>query len=220
VVAPHHSIHDIDLPAATVVERAVSEITVLVTDIRGYTKLCQEIGEARVAEIMQTFNTEAGAVLRKLNVWGIKYIGDAVMAIWVGPPEGFGLMALRATSALMDIADSLTDRFELASPMLLGAAVNTGVASIGNMGSTSASDYTALGDVVNKVFRLEASTKELQGDVVISNESYKVLRPKIDPGESMIAKKVQLKGYSDLEFVYTLDVSTLRRILAVHGFWG
>ena len=220
VVAPHHSIHDIDLPAATVVERAVSEITVLVTDIRGYTKLCQEIGEARVAEIMHTFNTEAGAVLRKLNVWGIKYIGDAVMAIWVGPPEGFGLMALRATSALMDIADSLTDRFELASPMLLGAAVNTGVASIGNMGSTSASDYTALGDVVNKVFRLEASTKELQGDVVISNESYKVLRPKIDPGDSMIAKKVQLKGYSDFEFVYTLDVSTLRRILAVHGFWG
>jgi len=56
-VAHHHSTHDIDLPAATVVERAVSEITVLVTDIRGYTKLCQEIGEARVAEIMHTFNT-------------------------------------------------------------------------------------------------------------------------------------------------------------------
>jgi adenylate cyclase len=220
VVAHHDSARDIDLPAATVVERAVDEITVLVTDIRGYTKLCREIGEARVAEIMHTFNTEAGAALRKLSVWGVKYIGDTVMAIWVGPPEGFALAALRSTSALMDIADSLKDRFELASPILLGSAVNVGVASVGNMGGTSASDYTALGDVVNKVFRLEASAKELRGEVVISSEAYKVLRPKIDPGNSMIAKKVQLKGYSDFEFVYTLDVTTLRRILAVHGLWG
>lgn len=222
VVAHHDPEHDIDFAGKTVAERPIGEITVLVTDIRGYTKLCREIGEARVAEIMYTFNTEAGAVLRKLNVWGVKYIGDAVMAIWVhhGPPESFGLAALRAISALMDIADSLKDRFELASPVLLGSAVNMGAASIGNMGSTSASDYTALGDVVNKVFRLEASSEELGGDVVVSGEAYKVLRPKIDPGNSMIAKKVQLKGYSDLESVYTLDFGTLRRILAIHGSWG
>lgn len=221
VVAPHDPEHD-SFAGATVVERPSAEITVLVTDIRGYTKLCREIGETRVAEIMHTFNTEAGAVLGRLRVWGVKHIGDAVMAIWVhhGPPEGFTLAALGAACAIMDIADSLKDRFKLASPVLLGAAVNVGVASIGNMGSTAASDYTALGDVVNKVFRLEASAEALGGDVVISSEAYKILRPKIDPGNSMIAKNVQLKGYSDSEFVYTLDVSTLRRIVATHGAWG
>jgi adenylate cyclase len=213
---------DLDFACATVVERRIAEIPVLVTDIRGYTRLCREIGETRVAEIMHTFNNEAGAALGRLKVWGVKYIGDAVMAIWVhhGPPEGYTLVALGAASAITNIADSLKDRFKLASPVSLGAAVNVGVASIGNMGSAAASDYTALGDVVNKVFRLEGCSAELRGHVVISKESHESFRLRIDPCNSMIPKKVQLKGYSDSEFVYTLDVSALRRVVAIHKAWG
>jgi hypothetical protein len=48
---------------ATIVERPVNEITVAVVDIRGYTKFCREIGEVRVAEIMHTFNIEAGRLV-------------------------------------------------------------------------------------------------------------------------------------------------------------
>jgi adenylate cyclase len=200
---------------ATIVERPVNEITVAVVDIRGYTKFCREIGEVRVAEIIHTFNIEAGTVLRSLNAWGVKYIGDAVMAIWVnhGPAREFLLTALRAISALMDIAASLQDRFQLDAPVLLAAAVNVGPASIGNMGSSAAPDYTALGDVVNKVFRLEDCAGNLQADLVISSQAYKALQREIDPERSMVPRDVQLKGYSDSELVYTLDKNALRRIL-------
>jgi len=190
-------------------------ITVLVTDIRGYTALCQQIGAARVAKIMQTFNSEAGKALARLDVWGVKYIGDAVMALWVhqGPPKQFLISGLRAISALLQIAESLQPRFGLASPVLLGAAMNTGTACIGNMGSNAAADYTALGDVVNRVFRLEASTRDLQADVVISSYVYNELRSEIDPENSMTAHGVQLKGYPELNFVYAMDRQTLRRAL-------
>jgi len=203
-----------DIFDVTVVERPLSEITLAVVDIREYTMLCQRVGEVRVAEIMQTFNTEAGTVLAGLNAWGVKYIGDAIMAIWVNwSPRTFLFTALRAVSAVMDIAASLQDRFLLESPVLLGAAVNVGKAAIGNMGSSAVADYTALGDAVNKAFRLEDCAGDLQVDLVLSSDVYKMLQPEIDPGKTMIAKNVPLKGYADSESVYTLDKSTLRNIV-------
>jgi adenylate cyclase len=202
-------------PDATMVERPVSEITVAVVDIRGYTKICQNVGEVRAAEMMHAFNTEAGTLLGDLNAWGVKYIGDAVMAVWVnhGPPKQFVFRALQAISGLMDIAAGLQDRFHLDSPVLLRAALNIGAASVGNMGSKAAPDYTAIGDVVNKVFRLESCAGDLQADLVLSGHVYNVLQRGIDPKKLMIGKRVQLKGYADSELVYTLDKDQLRSIL-------
>jgi adenylate cyclase len=203
-------------PDATIVERPVSEITVAVADIRGYTKLCQKVGEVRAAEVVHALNTEAGAVLENLNVWGVKYIGDAVMAVWVnhGRAKRFVFRALRAISGLIDIADSLQNRFQLDAPIRLRAALNVGAASIGNMGSKAAPDYTAIGDVVNKVFRLEGCAGDLEVDIVLSARVYGVLQQEIDPQNAMIAKSVHLKGYADSELVYTLDKNQLQSILA------
>lgn len=199
----------------TVPVRSVSEITVLVMDIRGYTNLCQHIGEARVAEIMRTFNSETGAVLTDLNAWGVKYIGDAVMAIWVHRDSRapFLIAALRAISALEEIAGSLQPRFGLESPVLLSAAMHIGMASIGNMGSKASADYTALGDVVNKVFRLAATSQELQADVVISKEAYNVLLSEINIERLMTAHEVQLKGYADWHLVYAMNRQALLGLL-------
>jgi adenylate cyclase len=202
-------------PDETIVERPVSEITVAVADICGYTKICQKIGEVRIAEVLHTFNTEGAAVLATLNPWSLKYIGDAVMSIWVnyGPAEKFLFRALRASSELMAIAAGLQERFQLDSPVMLRAAVNVGAASIGNMGSSAAPDHTAIGDTVNKVFRLEECAEQLQADVVLSSKAYKALQGEIDPEKLMVAKEVALKGYANSESVYTLDEGKLRSIL-------
>jgi adenylate cyclase len=205
----------VSYPPETMFYRSIDEITVVVTDVRGYTRLCQEIGEARVAEIVHAFNSDAGTVLAGLNVWGVKHIGDAVMAIWVhrGSRTASLVAALRGISELLEIAETLQSRFGLASPVLLGAAVNTGVASIGNMGSIAAADYTALGDVVNKVFRLEAATRELQADVVISSEVCDALLPEMDLRNSTTAHRVQLKGYTEPTLVYVMSRSALHKEL-------
>jgi len=206
-------------PLATIVDSFVSVISVIVMDIRGYTDLCRRIGDAHVAEIMQSFNSEAGAALAALNARSVKYIGDTVMAFWVhrGSPAPFLMAALRGISTLLEIAERLQPRFGLDSPVIFGAAANMGMASIGNMGSTVAPDYTALGDAVNKAFRLEASTRELQADVIISSEVYEALRSVADLQGSLSAHKVHLKGYSEGALVYAMNRETLRNVLESLG---
>ena len=75
--------HVIFKEASTIVTFAMTQLTVVVVDIRGFTSLSREIGEARIAEVIRTYNTEAGIILNRSGAWNMKFIGDAVMAIWM-----------------------------------------------------------------------------------------------------------------------------------------
>ena len=62
---------------------SVKEITVLVVDVRGFTRMSQEIGENLLCQVMGTFFRKGGSILQAQNSWSQKYIGDAIMAVWV-----------------------------------------------------------------------------------------------------------------------------------------
>ena len=72
-----------DALLGTVVQIKSEEITVMVVDIRGFTQLSQEIGAEKLGEMMGQFIRESGSLLRAQGAWGQKYIGDAVMGIWM-----------------------------------------------------------------------------------------------------------------------------------------
>jgi adenylate cyclase len=199
----------------TVVNVSLREITIIVADIRGYTDLCRQIGEVRIAEILQSFNTSAGAMLETMVAWSVKYIGDAVMAIWVhrAPRMASVLAGLRAIAALQEIAMGLQSRFDLKDPVRIGAALNIGFASIGNMGSNSAADYTALGDSVNKAFRLESATRALDADIALSTEVYEMLQRITNLEGLATPHEVQLKGYAESSVVYVMTRQNLQQAL-------
>jgi adenylate cyclase len=197
-----------------VVERM---ITILVLDIRNYTVLARELGEARITEIMNKLFHRSGELLKRRGSWAQKYIGDAVMAFWVHageggtPPEIVSLFeSLIELSALID---ELNAEFEPPRPLAFGAGINSGVAVTGNMGSAGLSDHTAMGDAVNKAFRLEDATKRVGRAVVVGDSTYRMMELTDLEPVAFTEHSVELKGYDEPEQAYGLGLEDLERVV-------
>lgn len=201
---------------ATMIHLANSLISVLVIDIRGYTPLSRELGEERISALMSELFREAGELLFRNKSWSQKYIGDAVMGVWVHnqpqvTSEEFATI-IDTIAELRLIVEPLEKRFGLSRPLTFGASINTGYAQIGNMGSAAISDFTALGDTVNKAFRLETASKELQCDLVIGRSSIDYLVPPLRREQHPPATEVVIKGYDRPERVFRLMFADLPRL--------
>ena len=191
-------------------------ITVLVADIRGFTGLAQRIEPDILSNMTGSLFRKAGKALHELGSWAQKYIGDAVMAVWVHEDLAPTTKELRAVfdavSQLTGIADGLQGTLGLDEPVRLGVGINTGMAMVGNAGSVAMSDYTALGEVVNHAFRLEAATRTLDCDLVLGKGTYDFLAPSIGPGILQVCTTM-LKGYEEPATVYTAQIDALKTLL-------
>jgi adenylate cyclase len=184
-------------------------ITVLVIDIRDFTKLTQQMDEHVLSEAIGTWFRRAGQIIDRHGSWVDKYIGDAVMTVWIHDTEKNAdtvatqdmLKVYRALHELYEMSNALNQQFELPFRLRVGAGVNTGYAMVGQMGTSAHPDYTALGDTVNAAFRLESSTKQLGMDVAIGSTTYShtpyasVLLP-------LKQYAVELKGYANPTVTY------------------
>jgi adenylate cyclase len=196
------------------------EITVMVVDIRGYTPLSLKIGADKLGEVLGHFFRECGSLLQAQGAWGQKFIGDAVMAIWmhdaVQPGSQLVRKALRSVYGIYEIADSLGAQFQLDDPIRIGAGINTGFASLGNLGSAAGADHTALGDTVNKAFRLESATKDAGFDVLVGQSTLALLGK--EPASSLFQmRQVSLKGYAAPETCHGISFTSLAAFLEVGG---
>jgi adenylate cyclase len=174
--------------------------TVLVTDVRNFTGLTQQIDQSVLCQVIGTWFREAGVLLKARGSWSQKYIGDAIMSTWVhkqGNRTQEMAQILRALVELVAMTATLHERFGLEEPIRIGAGINTGMATIGNAaGSGSFTDYTALGDTVNAAFRLESATKDADVDVLLGEESFQWLAQITQPEPYFVARTVSLKGYA------------------------
>jgi adenylate cyclase len=105
-----------------------------------------------------------------------KYIGDAVMAIWGAPFEEDN-HARRACNSALDMLARLHEMQQgwkdRGQPVLeIGIGINTGIASVGNMGSALRYGYTAIGDAVNLASRLEGLNKEYGTRIIVSESTH------------------------------------------------
>jgi len=109
-----------------------------------------------------------------------KYIGDAVMAFWGAPfeEEDHAVRACHAALAMMQRVAELREEWRAAgSPLLdIGIGLNTGTASVGNMGSQLRYGYTAMGDAVNLSSRLEGLNKEYRTHILVGSTTFEVAR--------------------------------------------
>lgn len=196
---------------------ATSDITVLVMDICNFTGLAQKLDATVVAELIADFNRQTGQVLDRAQPWSVKYIGDAVMAVWVHPGQTPLPTLVRVLQSILDIQSvvaGMQQKFNLSEELRIGAGINTGLASIGNLGSGLSSDYTALGDVVNKAFRLEAVTRTLSADVIFGEEIHTALGTVFTVDKFVQRNRSLLKGYAQPSDVYLLSTAELQKMLA------
>jgi len=201
-----------------VVER---KITIMVLDIRNYTVLARELGEARVTEIMNKLFHQSGEILKRNGSWAQKYIGDAVMAFWVhGDEESTAQDVVCVFESIVQLARviaGLNKEFALPRPLEFGTGINSGIAVTSNMGSAGLSDHTAMGDAVNKAFRLEAATKDVGREIVISRSTYALMKVPDEVLPLFTTHTVDLKGYDEPEEVHALDLDGLVRIADALG---
>jgi adenylate cyclase len=193
-----------------VVER---KITILVMDIRNYTVLARELGEGRTTEIMNRLFHESGSLLKEKGSWAQKYIGDAVMAFWVHGDEGGTpreiVAIFESLGELTALVARLNQEFDLPRPLAFGVGINSGTAVTGNMGSAGLADHTAMGDAVNKAFRLESASKEVGREIVIGRSTYELIIVPDAVRSSFTTHSVELKGYDEPEEVYALRLADL-----------
>ena len=152
-----------------------SDITVLFSDVRGFTTISEALDAQDLARLLNGYLTEMTRIIFRHQGTLDKYIGDAVMATWGAPftepkhGERCCQAALSMLSRLVDLQEKW--RADGLPAMEIGIGINTGIASVGNMGSSLRYGYTAMGDTVNLASRLEGLNKEYGTSILISEST-------------------------------------------------
>ncbi len=138
------------------------EVTVMFSDIRGFTTLSETRSPEQVVSILNRYFTRQVEVIRRHGGTTDKFIGDCIMAFW-GAPVPDRRQASNAVAAALEMAQVLLEfrreLGDLAETFDIGIGIHTGPAVIGFMGSDNKLDYTAIGDSVNLASRIEGQTK-------------------------------------------------------------
>ena len=172
--------------------------TFLFTDVRGFTNLSEKLKPEEVTDIMNKVLTVQVECIQAHGGMVDKFIGDACMAIFNAPLD-LDEHEKRAVACARDMRTAIRMlQKELPEPIAIGIGVNTGEAIIGNMGSNTRFDYSAIGDAVNTAARLESATKEAGVDLLIGESTRKQVP------EATFCKKMYVKGKKDALKVYTI----------------
>jgi adenylate cyclase len=156
------------------VEPKKTNITVMFSDIRGFTTISEKLDAQDLAVFLNEYLSDMTSIVFEHQGTLDKYIGDAVMAFWGAPYEeaDHTVRACNTALEMMKHVRKMQKKWEAeGKPHLdIGIGLNTGVASVGNMGSGLRYGYTALGDTVNLSSRLEGLNKEY-GTHILANET-------------------------------------------------
>ncbi|MFN3636492.1 MAG: adenylate/guanylate cyclase domain-containing protein, partial [Rhizobium rhizophilum] len=146
------------------------ELTILFSDIRGFTALSEKLTPADLTGLLNNFLTPMTQVLLQREATIDKYIGDAVMAFWNAPLD-IADHPQKACLAALDMVSAL-ERLNRESGMALkiGIGLNTGMACVGNLGSDQRFSYSCIGDSVNIASRVEGMSKLYDVSILVTEE--------------------------------------------------
>jgi adenylate cyclase len=148
------------------------ECTVFFSDVRGFTTISEALSPEKLVELMNDYLSPMTEVILRSGGVLDKYIGDAIMAFWGAPldrPDQADVAA-RSVLLMMEKLEELRRVFPTKGfPVIdIGCGINTGMMSVGNMGSSERFAYTVMGDSVNLAARLESITKEYGVRIIFS----------------------------------------------------
>lgn len=151
-------------------------VTVLFSDIRGFTTLSEELSPEGLVKLLNEYLSPMTRIVLDEEGMLDKYIGDAIMAVFNAPVEidAHPLRACGAALKMMERLRELNVKWKAGGypELSIGIGINTGEAVVGNMGAELRFDYTAIGDTVNLASRLEGMNKMYGTSVIVSEFTY------------------------------------------------
>ena len=158
------------------VEPKKTEITVMFSDIRGFTTISENLDAQDLALFLNQYLSDMTGLVFEYQGTLDKYIGDAVMAFWGAPFEvdDHAISACNSALKMMQRVREMQREWQAqGKPQLdIGIGLNSGVASVGNMGSELRYGYTALGDTVNLSSRLEGLNRDYGTHIIVNETTY------------------------------------------------
>lgn len=191
-------------PDSNLLAAKEAEVTVYFSDIKNFTTHSEKIGSpTKLLRQLNDFFEPMTKIIIDYNGTIDKFIGDSIMAYWNAPKAIDGHQDLAVEAALKQLetlkrisADFISRGIE---PFEIRIGINSGTATVGEIGSSGRADYTIIGDCVNTASRLEGANKLYGSDIIISESTFKSLRK-----EYVIRDLdyIQLKGKSELTHIY------------------
>jgi len=193
---------------------ARKEVTVLFADVRGFTSFTEKHTPEEVVAYLNELLGEMTDIIMKYDGTLDKFVGDEIMAMWNVPveQEDHAIKAVLCAIEMVKRNRELANRWlkEGKEPLYLGIGINTGEAVVGNMGAEGKKmDYTAIGDSVNLGARIEALTRPLNADILISKITYektKSFLKSLDYINIIQCESQHVKGKKEEIIVYKIEV--------------
>ncbi|MEN2997538.1 MAG: adenylate/guanylate cyclase domain-containing protein [Brevinematia bacterium] len=187
------------------------EVTIFFSDIRGFTTLSEGLTPQELVALINRYLSRMTDIIMDNRGTVDKYIGDAIMAFWGAPlddPE-HPFRACKASLEMLEALKELNASLPTDRQIDIGIGINTGIATIGNMGSTKKKNYTAMGDTVNLASRLEGVNKLFHTRVIISESTYERVKDRILARELDLirvkGKKLPVRIYEVIGFLDSYD---------------
>ncbi len=160
-----------DNPEVVSFEAENRQLTVLFSDVRGFTTLSESLSPGELSLLMNEYLTAMTKIIHENRGTIDKYMGDAVMAFWGAPirDENHARHALETGMAMLERLNAIQDDFKARGwpEIKIGVGLNSGMMSVGDMGSEFRRAYTVLGDAVNLGSRLEGLTKNYGVEIIV-----------------------------------------------------
>jgi adenylate cyclase len=167
-------------------------LTIFFMDFAGFTAMSEKLDPSELVKLISEYHNEAAEEIFKTEGTLDKFIGDAIMAYWNDPIEQSDhalracLTAIGAQKKLLEMAELMRQRGLPEMSARIG--LNTGIATVGNMGSKEQVNYTLIGDEVNLASRLEGVNKEFGTKIIVSEATYLPAKDRLEVRELALIK--------------------------------
>ena len=182
------------------------EVTVLFSDIRGFTSLSEGLEPRQVLALLDTYYGRMAQVIKGHDGVVGKFIGDGILAFWNVPdrdPE-HALKAVRAARDMLRSLDEYNDdrAREGLIPLRIGIGIHTGPVAAGIVGGGGQSEYTVIGDAVNVASRVESLTKSLGVEILVAEPT------RVACGDRFKGRELtreEIRGRKESVLLYSVD---------------